>query len=252
MQNDMKLDGSLVHEWFSEIEKDIYTFLDDDKYFDICKRFDLFDDNDIPSFLQTKIELQDIASKFNKNYNFIPKSFLIASAVQAGMSIEDMMTKDYITQNLYNDKMNYLYVDVDGIGILKSKCKHEVFKGEIKGLTTGEAYRFEQLLSSSISMDKGEKKAVVRNIDELNIFQIKTLIEIFEEEVDKFANLGLDHMKQLSSLAKQHEQNWYEIIDEIEKERIILKSITDEELIYDKNDNFTPQAILSYLNETVK
>lgn len=67
------------------------------------------------------------------------------------------------------------------------------------------------LLASSISLSKAEKKRIVEAIPKLKQWQIDELINIFEEEKQKFAQLSKKHVPQLEKLAKQHFEDWRDI-----------------------------------------
>ena len=73
---------------------------------------------------------------------------------------------------------------------------------------------FLRLLAGSISLSKDEKKRIIDTIPKLKQSQIDELIRIFEEEKQKFAQLTTKHIPQLEKLAKQHLQDWMDLVTE--------------------------------------
>jgi|SRR5690606_10277017 len=71
--------------------------------------------------------------------------------------------------------------------------------------------KFLRLLAGSISLSKLEKKRIIDSIPKLKIEQINELINIFEEEKQKFSQLSSKHLPQLEKLAKQHHQEWVDL-----------------------------------------
>jgi hypothetical protein len=71
--------------------------------------------------------------------------------------------------------------------------------------------KFLRLLAGSISLSKLEKKRIIESIPKLKIEQINELINIFEEEKQKFSQLSAKHIPQLEKLAKQHYQEWMDL-----------------------------------------
>lgn len=70
---------------------------------------------------------------------------------------------------------------------------------------------FLMLLASSISLSKAEKKRIVDAVPKLKQWQIDELMNIFEEEKKKFAQLSKKHAPQLEKLAKQHFEDWKDL-----------------------------------------
>lgn len=70
---------------------------------------------------------------------------------------------------------------------------------------------FLHLLAGSISLTKDEKSRIVESIPKLKQTQIDELTRIFEEECQKFAELGEEHTAQLEKLAQQHYEDWIDI-----------------------------------------
>jgi len=70
---------------------------------------------------------------------------------------------------------------------------------------------FLKLLASSISLSRLEKKRIVDAVPKLQQWQVDELINIFEEEKKKFAQLSSRHVPQLEKLAKQHYEEWRDI-----------------------------------------
>lgn len=77
---------------------------------------------------------------------------------------------------------------------------------------------FIRLLASSISLSKDEKKKIVETIPKLRQEQIDELINIFEEEKEKFAALSKKHVPQLEKLAEQHYKDWMALEEEVAQE----------------------------------
>lgn len=71
--------------------------------------------------------------------------------------------------------------------------------------------KFLRLLAGSISLSKLEKKRIIESIPKLKIEQINELMNIFEEEKQKFSQLSSKHVPQLEKLAKQHHQEWMDL-----------------------------------------
>lgn len=80
-------------------------------------------------------------------------------------------------------------------------------------LSFNEEY-FLKLLAGSISLNRDEKKRILDSIPNLRQSQINQLIEIFEDEKRKFAELPEKHQKELEKLDKKHHQDWLSIEDE--------------------------------------
>jgi len=70
---------------------------------------------------------------------------------------------------------------------------------------------FLKLLASSISLSRLEKKRIIDAVPKLQQWQVDELINIFEEEKQKFAQLSKRHVPQLEKLAKQHYEEWRDI-----------------------------------------
>ena len=70
---------------------------------------------------------------------------------------------------------------------------------------------FIKLLAGSISLSRAEKKRIIDSIPKLKQSQIDELINIFEDEKAKFAELPAKHTKELDRLAKQHYEDWVDI-----------------------------------------
>lgn len=70
---------------------------------------------------------------------------------------------------------------------------------------------FVKLLAGSISLSKAEKKRIIDAIPKLKQWQVDELINIFEEEKKKFAQLSERHVPQLKKLEKQHFEEWQDI-----------------------------------------
>jgi hypothetical protein len=70
---------------------------------------------------------------------------------------------------------------------------------------------FVKLLAGSISLSKSEKKRIIDAISKLKQWQIDELVNIFEEERKKFAQLSERHVPQLKKLEKQHFEEWKDI-----------------------------------------
>jgi len=146
--------------------------------------------------------------------------------------------------------MEKLYIDIDGVGIQRSKCSYEIFGGSVPFLNKNESLKFERYLASSISINKQEKLYIIRNVETLLKNQIYNIISVFEEEFINFVTINLEHTKNLKEKSDIHFNIWEEIIDEIKKERIISNDIPKKKL-FDKKFNFTPQAITTYLEKIV-
>lgn len=71
--------------------------------------------------------------------------------------------------------------------------------------------QFLKLLAGSISLSKQEKKKIIETIPKLKQYQIDELIKIFEEEKQKFSQLSVKHIPQLTKLAKSHLQDWVDL-----------------------------------------
>jgi hypothetical protein len=71
--------------------------------------------------------------------------------------------------------------------------------------------KFMRLLAGSISLDKAEKKRIIDAIPKLKQTQIDELINIFEDEKTKFAELPKKHTTELDKLAKKHLDDWLDI-----------------------------------------
>lgn len=76
---------------------------------------------------------------------------------------------------------------------------------------------FVKLLAGSISLSREEKKRIVESVPKLKQSQIDELINIFEEEKEKFAALSKKHVPQLEKLAQQHYNEWMDLETEYEQ-----------------------------------
>lgn len=85
---------------------------------------------------------------------------------------------------------------------------------------------FLKLLAGSISLSKAEKMRILEAIPKLKQWQVDELVNIFEEERKKFAQLSERHVPQLKKLEKQHFEEWKDIEMEQEKE---VKSEEDKQ-----------------------
>ncbi|PIZ75721.1 hypothetical protein COY05_03355 [Candidatus Peregrinibacteria bacterium CG_4_10_14_0_2_um_filter_38_24] len=81
---------------------------------------------------------------------------------------------------------------------------------------------FVTLLAGSISLSKEEKKRIIDSVPKLKQSQIDELINIFEEEKEKFAALSKKHVPKLEELAQQHYNEWMDL--ETESEQVQKKS----------------------------
>jgi len=73
---------------------------------------------------------------------------------------------------------------------------------------------FINLLAGSISLSKAEKRRILDSIPKLKQSQVDELINIFEDERKKFAELPEKHSKELERLAKKHYEDWKSIEDD--------------------------------------
>lgn len=94
-----------------------------------------------------------------------------------------------------------------------SKAQEIRIKLKPHNLSFNEEY-FLQLLAGSISLNRDEKKRILDSIPNLRQSQINQLIEIFEDEKRKFAELPEKHKKELEKLDKKHHIEWMTIEDE--------------------------------------
>lgn len=76
---------------------------------------------------------------------------------------------------------------------------------------------FVTLLAGSISLSREEKKRIIESVPKLKQSQIDELINIFEEEKEKFAALSKKHVPQLEKLAQQHYNEWMDLETEYEQ-----------------------------------
>ncbi len=76
---------------------------------------------------------------------------------------------------------------------------------------------FVKLLAGSISLSREEKKRIIESVPKLKQSQIDELINIFEEEKEKFAALSKKHVPQLEKLAQQHYDEWMDLETEHEQ-----------------------------------
>ncbi len=70
---------------------------------------------------------------------------------------------------------------------------------------------FLTLLAGSISLSKDEKLRIIESMPKLRQSQVDELIRIFEEEKEKFAELGEEHVAQLDKLVAQHYEDWVDL-----------------------------------------
>lgn len=78
--------------------------------------------------------------------------------------------------------------------------------------------KFLKLLAGSISLSKAEKKRIIEAVPKLKQWQVDELINIFEEEKKKFAQLSERHVDQLKKLEKQHFEEWRDLVMEQKQE----------------------------------
>ena len=74
--------------------------------------------------------------------------------------------------------------------------------------------KFLHLLAGSISLGIDEKKKILNSIPTLRQAQVDQLIEIFEDEKKKFAELPQKHVSELIKLDQKHNLEWTSIEDE--------------------------------------
>lgn len=94
-----------------------------------------------------------------------------------------------------------------------SKSQEIRIKLKPHNLSFNEEY-FLKLLAGSISLNRDEKKRILESIPNLRQTQVNQLIEIFEDEKSKFAELPEKHKKELAKLDKKHNLEWMSIEDE--------------------------------------
>ena len=82
---------------------------------------------------------------------------------------------------------------------------------------------FVKLLAGSISLSREEKKRIIESVPKLKQSQIDELINIFEEEKEKFAALSKKHVPQLEKLAQQHYDEWMDLETEYEQSQLSQK-----------------------------
>lgn len=78
--------------------------------------------------------------------------------------------------------------------------------------------KFLTLLEGSLSLSIEEKQRVVDAIADLELDQINELMNIFEEEKKKFAELGDDQQKRVEELKAQREKELERMQDQQEEE----------------------------------
>jgi hypothetical protein len=76
---------------------------------------------------------------------------------------------------------------------------------------TFDEQNFLRLLAGSISLSRAEKKRIIDSIPKLKQTQIDELINIFEDEKEKFAELPKKHTIELDRLAQKHLEEWLDI-----------------------------------------
>ena len=74
--------------------------------------------------------------------------------------------------------------------------------------STFEEVYFLYLLAGSISLSLDEKQKIIEAVSRLSQKQIDELINIFEEEKRKFAELEEKHGEQIQKLREQHASEW--------------------------------------------
>jgi hypothetical protein len=70
-------------------------------------------------------------------------------------------------------------------------------------------------LASSVSLSRDEKRAILARAPRISRGQLLSLIQIFEEEQAKFADMDLDHRRQLRRLSCEHGLEWLALRDEL-------------------------------------
>lgn len=257
MKNILSDNQEVLDYWYIQAQKEIFDKLNEDKLGSLFKRFN-YKESELTYMLATVFTKESDSSDYIpqikdifQNNEFIPRSFLIASCRALSINIDDMINIDYVNLNPYLDDVANLYLDKDGIGVKLENCNYAIFNGAVPFLDKEKSYEFERLLMSSISLDKDEKLEIIRSINNLNEFQIIELMTIWDTENLQFINLNLPQHESLRVHTDKHAKWWKEIIEENKKEKRIKENLKDTQDIFDKNNDFTPKAILGYLNGSV-
>jgi len=79
--------------------------------------------------------------------------------------------------------------------------------------------KFIMLLAGSISLTITEKKRIIEAIPKLSQFQIDELMNIFEEEKGKFAELEEKHAEQVKQLEEQHKTSWQDLESKAQEDK---------------------------------
>lgn len=240
-------DTELIKKWNEQATNNIFSKLETDQLIELFTRFDLSDKIELSVFL-ANFRLKLMHDNFDSS-PIVPRYFLIAASKYINLTIDDMMKLDCINLNPFIENSELLYLDIDGVGMNLKNCTYNIFNGDIEDLSEKEAYKFERLLMSSISLKKPEKLAIIRNMNSINRFQKVELLKIWDEEIDKFSKLKLQTMKGLKKQSNKHKIHWEEIEEEIKKEKVISSRI--DKNIFDSTNSFTPKAIMTYLNESI-
>lgn len=121
------------------------------------------------------------------------------------------------------------------------------FDAEAMGITA----KFEYVLRHSLSLDLEEKKRVLKHYPDLSEFQLKSLIEVWEEETVKFEELEKENPDDVRKLVEQVREDWEILVKEYEAMSIANEKLDIDE-VKDQYDLLTPKAIKIYLDEYVR
>jgi len=240
--------SKIIKKWNQEASQKIIKKLSTDKIVDLYHRFKENFTVDLSQFL-VNYRLDMMQDNFDTPV--MPRYFLMASCALLDISLHKMLKIDCINLNPYLKHMDKLYADKDGVGILFSKCKYDVFQSKVPYLNEEKSNQFEQLLMCSTSLSKSEKLAIIRNIKNLDLFQIRELINIFKSEVEQFSKLSIKTLISLVSNSKNCHIEWREVQEEVYKEKEISLLITKDEMFDSTNNFFTPKSIQAYLSKSV-
>jgi len=222
--------------WMKRFEKKIWTKLTHKQKTKLCKRFNLYyTKNDSINTLMDQ-----------PNIPMPPLAFTIAAMHKLKIQDRYLLRDHKPYQELWLEKITY---DQDKWGAKRIHKKAYGIYSETS-LSIEKQLYLEQLLKSSISLEKNNKINVLTATKTLSILQLKMLIKTFENEMHEFIIQQItDYQGNIKKLVKKAEKEWKEIEYNLD---YYISGKKNPKLILDKQKNLTPQSICFNIEKTIK
>ncbi|QOR61231.1 AAA family ATPase [Sulfurovum sp. ST-21] len=221
--------------WMNAFENTVWSKLKRKQKRKLCKRFGLLYMKDTTlDMLTEQIEVPAL-----------PLAFCIAAMHKLKQwDVKLLQSNPY--KQLWIEKLTY---DQDRWGIRRTHT-HTYGIYENTPLSYEQQHYLEQLLKSSVSLDKSNKIDVLTSTETLSEFQLSMLIETFESEMNTFALQYMsDSDKNIKKLVQKAEEEWLEIEQNLS---YYVSGKNHPEIILDKQKNLVPRSIRSHIEKTIK